>query len=438
MLSVLESVMTRKRLAIGFTLSFVVAAGTLWFSIGRVRLDVHTDRPQAIYSRGQEIQFRITATQWMQPLRRGVLAYSLARGQQTLASGQLDLSQNQQPIVSWKQSEPGFVAIRVVHVADSRRVAEAVAAVAPEEIVPDVPAPDDFDAFWEHQLARLADVPMEPQLTPVTHFHRGVEVFDTQLACVDSSVSGYLARPAGAQPGTLPALLRFHGAGVSGASIRKVVRGARNGMLCMDVNAHGIANGRNESFYTRLADTDLKDYKYFGCGNRTECYFLGMYLRAKRAVEFLTSQPEWDGEILIVDGNSQGAAQAIAAAALDSRVTMISAGVPALANQLGEIKGWPKLMEAAAEQNNHLTEPPAAGYFDIVYLASRTSAEVIASVGFMDNACPPSSVYMAFNQFPGRKKMLNRPQMKHQAPRDVEDLFFEAFADHIRRRRSRQ
>ncbi len=39
-----------------------------------------------------------------------------------------------------------------------------------------------------------------------------------------------------------------------------------------------------------------------------------MFLRMERAIDFLASQPEWDGRILIVTGSSQGGGQAIVAA----------------------------------------------------------------------------------------------------------------------------
>ena len=73
-----------------------------------------------------------------------------------------------------------------------------------------------------------------------------------------------------------------------------------------------------------------------------------MFLRLTRALEFLTSQPEWDGKILMVEGGSQGGGQSLAAAGLDSRVTFIAAGVPAICDHsgkaIGRINGWPKLV----------------------------------------------------------------------------------------------
>lgn len=86
-----------------------------------------------------------------------------------------------------------------------------------------------------------------------------------------------------------------------------------------------MANLRN---IEELSRGELKDYRNAGHEDRETCYFKGMFLRLVRAIDFLTSQPEWDGKTLIVYGSSQGGYQAIVAAGLDSRVSYFCAGVP--------------------------------------------------------------------------------------------------------------
>jgi hypothetical protein len=45
------------------------------------------------------------------------------------------------------------------------------------------------------------------------------------------------------------------------------------------VNAHGIENGRPESFYSELASGVLKDYKFKDVDNPEKIYFRAMYMR---------------------------------------------------------------------------------------------------------------------------------------------------------------
>ena len=100
-------------------------------------------------------------------------------------------------------------------------------------------------------------------------------------------------------------------------------------MLALDINAHGLPNGRPDAFYTGMANGELKEYRVRGRESRETIYFLGMFLRLVRAIDFLTAQPEWDGRTVIVHGSSKGGAQSLVAAGLDSRVTFFAAGVPA-------------------------------------------------------------------------------------------------------------
>ena len=51
--------------------------------------------------------------------------------------------------------------------------------------------------------------------------------------------------------------------------------------------------------------------------------------------DFLTSQPDWDGKNVIVQGGSQGGALAIVTAGLDKRVTACVANHPALSDMAG-------------------------------------------------------------------------------------------------------
>jgi cephalosporin-C deacetylase-like acetyl esterase len=306
----------------------------------------------------------------------------------------------------------------------------------PLRIRPSLPVPNDFDAFWQAQKRRLARVPMTPTLAPVASPLAGIECFDVRVPCVPPRpVSGYLARPAGAAPRSLPAILCVHGAGVYTSNLHTAAAQAQTyHALAMDMNAHGITNGQPQAFYQALDAGDLKGYPFAGREDRQQCYFLGMFLRLVRAIEFLTSQPEWDGKVLIVQGSSQGGGQAIAAAGLDPRVTLISAGVPAICDHtggaIGRISGWPRLVP----ETNGRPDPKVlqvSRYFDCANFAARTRAEALFSVGFIDVVCPPTSVYAAYNALKGKRSIVNEPLMGHAVSAELARATDEAIRAHI-------
>jgi cephalosporin-C deacetylase-like acetyl esterase len=203
----------------------------------------------------------------------------------------------------------------------------------------------------------------------------------------------------------------------------------------MDINAHGIPNGKPKEFYEELSAGPLKGYPQFGRESRDTCYFLGMFLRLQRALDFLAAQPQWNGRVLCVIGHSQGGGQALAAAGLDPRVTFIGAGVPAICDHtgraIGRINGWPKLVPDKDGKPDP-TVLQVARYFDGMNFATRSKAEAILSVGFIDTVCPPTSVYAAYNNLPGKKQMVVKPLMKHAATADIIEAFNKAMWAHIK------
>jgi cephalosporin-C deacetylase-like acetyl esterase len=277
---------------------------------------------------------------------------------------------------------------------------------------------------------------MDAKLSPVEGPNANLACFDVQVPCLGGApVSGYLALPKDAAPKSLPAILWVHGAGVRSASLGSAVKGAQSGMLSMDINAHGIPNGKPDEFYRQLSNGPLKDYRQAGRESRETIYFRGMFLRLARAIDFLTSRAEWNGQVLAVVGHSQGGGQALAAGGIDERVTLIAAGVPAICDHTGRaagrVNGWPKLVPTGADGKPEPVILEASRYVDAVNFASHCRAEAILSVGFIDPVCPPSSVYAAFNCLQGPKQMINEPLMTHAAPPRIEDAFFQRVLKHV-------
>ncbi len=379
-------------------------------------LKVVTDREAAIYAVGDTIKFTITAkTETGAPETRPVTVVLSDDGFKPQPAQTLELMDGQAEITA-KPEKVGFLSLKATV---GKVSALAAAAVDPLKIAPSMPVPDDFDEFWNAQKAALAAVPMASNMSPMTATIPKVQQFDVTVDCLGAPVSGYFGRPEGAQPKSLPAILFVHGAGV-GSSNQGSINWCQQagGMLVMDINAHGLPNGKPKEFYSELANGSLKDYRTQGRTSRDDIYFRGMFLRLIRAIDFLTSQPEWDGKKLIVYGSSQGGFQALAAAGLDARVSFICAGVPAgcdhTGSQANRISGWPKLVANAADGQPDPLSLQASRYFDAVNFAQRAKCQGAAlTVGFIDTTCPPTSVYAAYNALSVPKGIHTDPLSGH-------------------------
>ena len=372
---------------------------------------IAADHADALYRKGETVTFTIKAAPTT-PQDAEVSWTVTKDGVPPVQSGKTKLTAGEAKVTA-KLDEPGFLQCKITAtVAEKPVTAMAGVGIDPTQIKPSLPVPADFEAFWKDQKAKLAAVPLKAQMTPVTSPQKNVVAWDVQVDAIGAPASGYFARPTDAKPKSLPVILFVHGAGVRSSSLGGPVSWAGNGMLAMDINAHGLPNGKPEEFYKNLADTTLKDYRAAGRESRETCYFLGMFLRELRALDFLCSQPEWDGKTVVVYGTSQGGFQAFAGAALDERVTYFAAGVPAGGDHAGmvagRVAGWPRIVPLV-EGKPEPKALEASRYFDNVNFAARTKAKgAYVTVGFIDTTCPPSTVYAAFNAIPvADKKIYN-------------------------------
>ena len=403
---------------------------------------VVTDRKDALYEVGQEAVFLISVTTPEQAVTNGTVSYVVDDYLQSgkaagLPEGTAELDRALVR-VAVKGRRPEFLRCQVTYMPKDGKSVRAIAGAgfSPEEIGLSLPVPDDFDEFWAEQKRQLAEVAAEPKLTPVEHADESVECFDVQVQCLGGApVSGYLARPRTGLPKSLPAILWVHGAGVRGSSLGNAVKGAQSGFLSMDINAHGLPNGKPGSFYAEQSAGPLKGYRHAGRESRDTIYFRGMYLRLVRAIDFLTSHPGWDGKHVIVAGHSQGGGQSLVAGGIDDRVTFIAPGVPAICDHSGQaagrINGWPKLVPNGDDGKPDPKILEAARYIDAVNFATRCKADAIMSVGFIDAVCPPSSCYAAYNAISGNKTVINEPLMGHAAPTHIREAFFDRILEHV-------
>ncbi len=282
-------------------------------------------------------------------------------------------------------------------------------------------------------------MPLNPKLEPVAAEqvkNPAMQVYDIKVDCLGGDhllgapVSGYFAKPVEARPKSLPIVISYHGAGVRSATM-PIADAAKN-TLALDINAHGIENGQPAEFYESLNRGDLKGYHLFDASDREKLYFVGMFLRVYRSLQFMKSQPEWDGKTIVVRGMSQGGGQALVAAGLDPQVTFCAAFVPALCYPTGDIEGnfggWPGFLrgkksggaDGSTENSEGNEADPAivraVQYIDAANFAKRIKAETILSTGFIDYTCSPTSVYVAYNGITAPKQIFPTPETAHSVP----------------------
>ena len=286
-------------------------------------------------------------------------------------------------------------------------------------IKPSLPAPDDFDEYWDKQKKILVSIPMNIQLKKVNSGDPDVEAFDVQADSFNGKMSAFMAYPKNAKAKSLPALVQAHGAGVYSSTLP--TRWAKLGFLVLNFNANGLPNNKPEKFYKDLAKGELKQYYLKNCNNRDTIFFRTLYMRLMRAMDVVCAQPQWDGKNLIVVGGSQGGGQALAAGGLNPKVTMVVAGYPAICDHsgvvIGRTTGWPHFVRTDASGNYDKQIVEAARYIDAVNFASRIKGKTYMLINYADNVCEPTTCYAAFNNIKAPKVLRTNEEARHAPTR---------------------
>ena len=277
------------------------------------------------------------------------------------------------------------------------------AAVAPRKIGLSTPRPADFDAFWDAKLAAQAKIPINAVLTPVGTDTPGVEVNMFQLDALGSKAHGYVAKPG--REGKFPAVVQLQYAGVYALNVGAVARRASEGWLILNVDSHdklpSDPSGNVSRTYQALGNTD-----------RETSYFLNMYLRDSRVLDYLLTRSDWDGKTIVLMGGSMGGQQSLALAGLrPDTISAVLVCVPAGADSNGDLHGRKAGYPNWPSDNPDVMK--TALYFDTVNFASRIKAPVMAAMGFIDTISPPAGVWTMLNQVPGPVEALPMIESEH-------------------------
>lgn len=332
-------------------------------------------------------------------------------------SGRAPLPTRDAPLVIRTSCDsPGFVCVEAnVVTADGRRVRKnhrweprvffmGGAAVSPEALRPGT-EPADYDEFWSAQDAALADVPVAAELTPTPCPDGKVRLYAVKIACAGPNpVTGWLTIPAGASAtNRLPAEVSYRGASTAD---HLPPSSPPHDRIRFESNGHGFDLGRGDEYVRGFFASVSKPGYGYGFdpdsnSHRESSYWLGMALRAIRALEWIATLPEWDGANLSLSAGSQGGWQALMAASRFHRVTKITTSVTWGLDWTGQAEF--KRLKSTYRPNCWF---PEMAYFDAVFAARRVTCPVeIAGAGLGDYVSPPSSLAVLYNVLEVPKKI---------------------------------
>ena len=149
-------------------------------------------------------------------------------------------------------------------------------------------------------------------------------------------------------------------------------------------------------------------------------YYRRLFTDAARAVDAVQTLPQIDSARIAAYGRSQGGGIAIAAAGLHPGISVLMTDVPFLchyrrATQITDTEPYVEIVRYLKVHREKVDRVfRTLGYFDAMNFAPSAHARALFSVGLMDDVCPPSTVFAAYNHYAGPKEIRVWPFNVHE------------------------
>lgn len=281
--------------------------------------------------------------------------------------------------------------------------------------LPDRGEPADFDAFWSRTLTEARAHPLNARYERVDYGLRNVETYDVTFAGFGGQpIKGWLVLPA-QRSGKLPCVVEFIGYGGG--------RGFPTNWLLWSAAgyAHFIMDTRGQGSTWSKGDTPDPEpdgtnphhpgFMTRGILNRDTYYYRRVFTDGCRAVEAAQSFDAVDADRIATTGGSQGGGITIAVSGLTPAVKVAMPDVPFLchfrrATTLVDASPYLEIQKFLLVHRDKVDAVfDVLSNFDGMNFAARSKARALFSAGLMDEICPPSTVFAAYNHWAGSKEI---------------------------------
>ncbi|MCU1534731.1 MAG: acetylxylan esterase [Glaciihabitans sp.] len=273
---------------------------------------------------------------------------------------------------------------------------------------PEIARPADLDDFWASTLQTALTFPLDVTVEPVDNGLSVVDTFDVSFAGYGGDrIRAWLHLPVGAD-GPLPTVVQYHGYSGGRGAVHQFIEYAIAGYAHLSVDTRGQGwTGENATDDPSQSSgtVAVPGVMTRGILDPANYYYRRAYTDAVRAIDAARTLAQVDSDRVVVAGASQGGGIALAAGALAEGLAGVMPDVPFLCHfnrsieivdsfPYGEIAGYLRQY-----RSREATVRATLAYFDNAVLSERATAPTLFSVALMDQVCPPSSVFAAFNAY---------------------------------------
>ncbi len=297
------------------------------------------------------------------------------------------------------------------------------------------PRPADFDEFWEQSLEEMHSLDPQVELVPAEFQTPYADCFHLYFTGVGGArIHAQLLRPKDTPAKPHPAVLMFHGYSGSAGDWSQKLGYVALGYTVAALDCRG-QGGLSEDKGGVVGWT-LRGHIVRGLDGPPEnLLFRHIFLDTAQLARIVMDMPDVDENRVGATGGSQGGGLTLACAALEPRIKLAAPIFPFLCDYkrvweidldvdaYAELRDYFRRFDPCHEREDEIFEK--LGYIDVQYLCPRIRAEVMLGMGLMDQICPPSTQFAAYNKIRSPKSLVIYPDFGHEGLPGHQDRIFQ-------------
>ena len=297
------------------------------------------------------------------------------------------------------------------------------------------PKPADFEEYWDRAIAEMKAVDPQVELKRASFQAPTVDCYDMYFTGVNGArIYVMHLRPKNIT-GKIPAVLLFHGYSANSGDWMDKLSYAASGAAVFAMDARG-QQGKSQDV-GGLHGTTYHGHIIRGLSEEdpNKLLFRDIFLDTAQLAGIAMNMDFIDETKVYATGASQGGALTIACAALEPKVAKAAPCYPFLCDYkrvwemdldiqaYAELKDYFRSYDPRHEHEEEIFT--RLGYIDLQHLAPRIRANTLMITALLDNVCPPSTQYAAYNKMTCPKKHILYPDFGHEWLKDANDIIFD-------------
>lgn len=297
------------------------------------------------------------------------------------------------------------------------------------------PRPTDFDDFWVKALGEMHAVNPHLEIIPAKFKSPVADCFDIYfMGTGGAKIHGKMWRPKKIKDKT-PLQIIFHGLGGNAGEWMANLSMAAGGFTVVGMDCRG-QKGLSEETGVRTGNTQGSSFFTRGLLDGPEnLYYRNVYLDCAQLAESAMNFDWIDKSRVAVSGESQGGGLTLVCAGLVKGINRIAPIFPFLCDYrriwnmdlataaYHDIRDYLRVYDPRHEHIDDFFYN--LGYIDAQFFAERITAEVLMQTGLMDNICPPSTQFAAYNKIKAPKHVIFYPDFGHEALPNSGEIIYE-------------